>query len=94
MNRQYEMTVDLERPFSFSEQEVTRVLPSNNTNNITGVKNHRVDELIDQYNRNSIFRNDRPDSRNEVFSPTNTSTLWYGHHGACVWNSTVSRREH
>ena len=54
MNRQYEMTGQAWSAsiFPFPEQEVhSRLADPNNTNNITGVKNHRVDELIDQYNR-------------------------------------------
>jgi microcin C transport system substrate-binding protein len=54
MNRQYEMSLQAWSGsiFPFPEQEVhSRLADPNNTNKITGVKNHRVDELIDQYNR-------------------------------------------
>ena len=54
MNRQYEMTVEAwgASIFPFPEQEVhSRLADTNNTNNITGVKIPRVDQLIDQYNK-------------------------------------------
>jgi microcin C transport system substrate-binding protein len=54
MNRQYEMSLIAWGPtiFPYPEEEFhSRLADPNNTNNITGFKNHRVDELIDLYNK-------------------------------------------
>jgi len=54
MNRQYEMSVIAWGPDIFPYPEVefhSRLADPNNTNNISGFKNHRVDELIDLYSR-------------------------------------------
>jgi microcin C transport system substrate-binding protein len=54
MNRQYEMSVIAWSADVFPNPEVefhSRLADPNNTNNITGFKNHRVDELIDLYSK-------------------------------------------
>jgi ABC-type oligopeptide transport system substrate-binding subunit len=66
MKRQYEMSVIAWSSDVFPYPEVefhSRLADPDNTNNITGFKNHRVDELIDLYNkefdlqkRNGIIR--------------------------------------
>ncbi len=54
MNRQYEMSVIAWGADIFPSPEVefhSRLADPNNTNNISGIKNLRVDELIDLYNK-------------------------------------------
>jgi microcin C transport system substrate-binding protein len=54
MNRQYEMSVIAWGADVFPYPEVefhSRLADPNNTNNIVGFKNHRVDELIDLYDK-------------------------------------------
>jgi microcin C transport system substrate-binding protein len=54
MNRQYDMSVEAWSASIFPSPEVefhSRLADPNNTNNITGIKIPRVDDLIDRYNK-------------------------------------------